>query len=85
MIAATGWVFTKNALMEFPPYIFLSLRFGLAAIILLSLSGPQLFKLERKQFIQAFSTGILLGLTLLVWVLAIKATKSIGEGHLLLV
>jgi len=66
--------------MEFPPYIFLALRFGLAALILLSLSGSQLLKLDRNKFIQSFGTGILLGLTLLVWVLAIKATKSIGEG-----
>lgn len=73
-------MFTKNALIEFPPYIFLSLRFGLAALVLVSLCGTQLFQLERSQFIRAFGTGVLLGLTLLIWVLAIQATESIGEG-----
>jgi len=80
LIAATGWVFTKNALTEFPPYIFLSLRFGLAAIVLASLCGPQLIQLDRGQVKRSFGTGILLGLTLLIWVLAIKETESIGEG-----
>ena len=80
LVAAAGWVFTKNALIEFPPHIFLALRFSLAAFILACLCSAELKSLNKIQFFRAFGTGMLLGLTLLLWVLALDQSESIGEG-----
>lgn len=84
LIAAAGWVFTKLALAEFEPYTFLSLRFLCAALIISSLCWPALRLLSSKQVMQAAATGSMLGLSMLVWILAIKATPSIGEGSFII-
>ena len=80
LVAAGGWVFTKNALIEFSPHIFLAIRFSLAAFILAFLCWSELKQLTKIQFYRAFGTGILLGLTLLLWILAVDQSDSIGEG-----
>jgi len=80
LVAAAGWVFTKNALIEFSPHIFLTIRFFLAATILAFLCWPELKRVTKIQFYRAFGTGMLLGLTLLMWVVALDQSDSIGEG-----
>jgi drug/metabolite transporter (DMT)-like permease len=80
LIAAAGWVFTKNALAEFPPYTFLALRFSLAALVLACLCRGQLVQLSRGHLLRGFGTGLLLGAALLVWVLGVDQTDNIGEG-----
>ena len=80
MVAAAGWVFTKNALAEFPPHTFLAIRFSLAAFVLALLCWPELRRLNLAQLIRAFGTGLLLGVTLLVWIVALDQSDSIGEG-----
>jgi len=80
VIAAAGWGFTKSALSEFPPYIFLALRFSLASIVLCSFAWAGIKNLSKVQFLRAFMTGTLLGLTMLFWVLGLDRTDSVGEG-----
>jgi drug/metabolite transporter (DMT)-like permease len=80
LIAAAGWVFTKCALAEFSPYIFLALRFSLAGFVLVLLSWSQLFNLNRHQLLRGLGTGVLLGGALLLWILAVDQTENIGEG-----
>ncbi|MFT7371907.1 MAG: drug/metabolite transporter (DMT)-like permease [Oleiphilaceae bacterium] len=79
-VAAGGWVFTKSALIEFPPHIFLAIRFCLASVILALLCWPELKQLTKVHCFRAFGTGMLLGLTLLLWVVAVAQSESIGEG-----
>jgi drug/metabolite transporter (DMT)-like permease len=80
LVAAGGWVFTKSALKEFPPHIFLAIRFSLAALILAFICWPKLKQMTKAQFYRAFGTGMLLGSALLVWVLGLDQADSIGEG-----
>jgi len=80
LVAGAGWVFTKSALIEFPPHIFLAIRFSLAAFILAFLCWPALKQITKIQFYRAFGTGMLLGLTLLLWIVALDQSDSIGEG-----
>jgi len=80
LVAAAGWVFTKNALIEFSPHIFLAIRFSLAALILAFLCRSELKRLTSIQFYRAFGTGMLLGLTLLLWIIAVDQSDSLGEG-----
>ena len=80
LIAAAGWLFTKLALAEFSPYIFLSLRFLTAALVLYALCWREFGQMNRDQFIKSFATGFLIAVSLLVWIHAINGTKSIGTG-----
>jgi drug/metabolite transporter (DMT)-like permease len=80
MIAAAGWIFTKSALVGMPPFMFLGIRFTLAASILALLCLPQLKKQNKKAIFQSFSTGILLGLSLLVWIIGLHKIDNVGEG-----
>ncbi len=80
LIAAAGWVFTKSALAEFSPYIFLALRFSLAALVIVALSWSTLMVLNRRQICKGFGTGVLLACALLLWILAVDQTDNIGEG-----
>lgn len=80
LIAAAGWVFTKNALAEFPPYSFLALRFSLAALVLACLCRGQWALLNAGHLLRGFGTGLLLGAALLVWILGVDQTDNIGEG-----
>ncbi len=80
VIAAAGWLFSKNALQYISPYTFISLRFSLAAVVLLMLCLPQLRLLTVGQLLRSVFTGSVLGLTLLLWVEGLKRTESIGES-----
>jgi len=80
VIAAAGWGFSKSALIDFPPYVFLALRFALAALLLSLFCWSDLKALNKTQFLKAFLTGLLLGLTMLVWIIGLDKTDSVGEG-----
>ncbi len=80
VIAAAGWLFSKNALQYIPPYTFIALRFSLAAAVLLMFCLPQLRSLTIGQLLRSVFTGTVLGLTLLLWVVGLKRTESIGES-----
>ncbi|MFL0800972.1 MAG: DMT family transporter [Agarilytica sp.] len=80
LIAAAGWLFSKNALQEFPPFTFIALRFSLAAVVLMMFCLPQLRGLSAGQLVRSMSTGAVLGVSLLLWVVGLHRTASIGES-----
>jgi drug/metabolite transporter (DMT)-like permease len=80
LLAAMGWVFSKNALAGFAPYQFIALRFLLAALVLALFCSQQLLGLSRDQLLRSATTGLVFGCTLLLWVLALDRTPYIGEG-----
>lgn len=80
LVAAAGWLFSKNAIQEFPPYTFIALRFSIAAAVLALFCLPQLFSLTREQVFRSAATGSSLGFTLLLWVIGLQETSSIGES-----
>lgn len=83
LIAAAGWLFSKNALATFPPFIFIALRFCLAAFVLCCLSRHALAALTSSDIKRACATGCVLGATILVWVIGLQRIQSIGEGAFL--
>lgn len=80
LVAAAGWLFSKNALMSFPSYTFLAWRFSIAAVVLAFFCLPQFRTLNLNEAFRSAATGLVLGLTLLLWVEGIQHTASIGEG-----
>ncbi len=80
VIAAAGWLFSKNALQYIPPYTFIALRFSIASVVLMMLCFPQLRTLTAGQISRSVSTGAVLGVTLLLWVIGLQYTDAIGES-----
>ncbi len=80
VVAAAGWLFSKNALQSFPSYTFIAWRFSIAAVVLSLFCLPQFCKLSFNDAYRSAATGLVLGLTLLFWIEGIQHTVSIGEG-----
>ncbi len=54
------FIITRNALTLLNPFLFIAARFGLAALILISLLRPNLFALRKRDL----AAGLLIGVTL---------------------
>ncbi|MFL0811037.1 MAG: DMT family transporter [Agarilytica sp.] len=80
ILAAAGWVFSKLALEGFPPFIFMAIRFSIAALVLMLFCLPQLHSLSLQQLFRCSVTGVLFGLTLMLWVMGLAHTALVGES-----
>lgn len=80
LLAAAGWLFSKEAIRELPPAAFIGSRFLLAALLLLPLAWLREPQPTRAQIVRAAGCGILLGASLLLWVTAISQSDALGSG-----
>lgn len=80
LLAAAGWLFSKEAIRELPPAAFIGSRFLLAALLLLPLAWLREPPPTRAQLVRAASCGTLLGASLLLWVTAISQSDALGSG-----
>ena len=80
LIAASGWMFTKEALEGFSPLTFMGLRFTLAALLLGVITKLRLKDFNRKQFYLSILIGFIFAVAMVFWVLGVAANSHIGEG-----
>ncbi|MFM5399437.1 DMT family transporter [Aeromonas veronii] len=80
LLAAAGWLFSKEAIRELPPAAFIGSRFLLAALLLLPLAWLHEPPPTRAQLVRAAGCGTLLGASLLLWVTAISQSDALGSG-----
>ncbi|MFE8712673.1 DMT family transporter [Aeromonas allosaccharophila] len=80
LLAAAGWLFSKEAIRELPPAAFIGSRFLLAALLLLPLAWLREPPPTRAQLLRAAGCGTLLGVSLLLWVTAISQSDALGSG-----
>ncbi|KRW57626.1 hypothetical protein AO724_17690 [Aeromonas allosaccharophila] len=80
LLAAAGWLFSKEAIRELPPAAFIGSRFLLAALLLLPLDWLREPPPTRAQLLRAAGCGTLLGASLLLWVTAISQSDALGSG-----
>ncbi|MXV28612.1 EamA family transporter [Aeromonas veronii] len=80
LLAAAGWLFSKEAIRELPPAAFIGSRFLLAALLLLPLAWLREPPPTRAQLLHATGCGTLLGASLLLWVTAISQSDALGSG-----
>ncbi|WP_421228939.1 DMT family transporter [Aeromonas enteropelogenes] len=80
LLAAAGWLFSKEAIRELPPAAFIGSRFLLAALLLLPLAWLREPPPSRSQLLRAAGCGTLLGASLLFWVTAISQSDALGSG-----
>lgn len=80
LLAAISWMFSKEALSEMPPLLFIGSRFLLAGVFLALFSQRSLVGLNPKQWLASAQVGILFGLSMCLWIFGLFYAKNLGEG-----
>jgi drug/metabolite transporter (DMT)-like permease len=80
IIAAFGWIFSKEALAELPPIFFLGVRFVIAGIVLFFV-GARFFKGIRWQDLKgATLVGAVMSIAMMFWIVGLDQVSNIGVG-----
>lgn len=80
ILAAAGWVFSKETIQGMPMIGFMGLRFLLASIILLPLCYSTQQTIRLVDIPKVLMSGSLQMIQMILWILAIGANSSLGEG-----
>lgn len=80
LIAAAGWLFSKEALQGLPPLLFLGVRFLLAGLLLGAIGARQLNRLDTGDLLRACATGMVMGVAMLSWILGLHYANNLGVG-----
>ncbi len=80
LLAAISWMFSKEAMNEMPPLLFIGSRFLLAGIFLALFSKRSLIGLNPKQWIASAQVGTLFGMSMCLWIFGLFHAKNLGEG-----
>ena len=77
IIAASGWIFSKDALAGFTPLMFMALRFAGAGLVLVLFCYKPLLNLNRSQLISALQVGGLFGTAMVFWILGLQHAQHL--------
>ncbi|CAM2907246.1 DMT family transporter [Vibrio mytili] len=80
ILAALGWVFSKEAIQGLPPFGFIGSRFTIASLCLLPLCFRSLRLVKFGDLLSASGVGLLLGSAVMTWIYAISVSDTLGEG-----
>ena len=80
LLAAGGWIFSKEALQGVAPLSFLCIRFLLAGLLLGALCLPQLTRMSRPQWRLSLAMGLLFAVALMCWINGLFQSDHVGEG-----
>ncbi|MBL4584491.1 MAG: DMT family transporter [Pseudomonadales bacterium] len=80
VLAALGWIFSKEALGGMPPLLFLGTRFLLASAVLFVMGGKRWRTLTVPQFLTSSKVGILLAAAMMLWITGLFHGTHVGEG-----
>ncbi|MDO9598058.1 MAG: EamA family transporter [Azoarcus sp.] len=80
LLAAAGWVFSKESLAGLPPLQFVGTRFLLAGVVLVAFSWAQLRVLDRDAFGRAALVGVFFAAAMALWIMGLQHASHVGEG-----
>lgn len=83
ILAAAGWVFSREAILLMPPLLFMCLRFLLAGGLLALIGLRQLRRMSAEQIVRSVRVGLVFGLGMSCWVMGLHYGKHLGEGAFL--
>lgn len=83
LLAALGWVFSKEALAGMTPLLFLGARFLGAGVVLALLGWSAMRRLAGEQWRRALMTGLVMGAAMSCWIMGLNLADSIGIGAFL--
>lgn len=80
LVAAAGWIFSKEALAGMPPLQFVGVRFLLAGVVLAALGWNQLRALDRAGLRGSLLVGTLFAVAMAFWIKGLEHARHLGEG-----
>lgn len=80
LMAAAGWMFTKEALAFMPPLLFMCVRFSLAGLILVALDWRAIQAFTLHSWKIALFAGCLFGAAMSLWIQGVYSSQHLGEG-----
>lgn len=80
IVAAGGWIFSKEALAGMPPLLFIGTRFLLAGLILLGFVWPTLSRMPARRIRRGFFVGLLFSVAIGFWILGLQTSSHLGES-----
>ncbi|WP_416395178.1 DMT family transporter [Allohahella sp. A8] len=80
LLAAAGWIFSRETLQGMPPLLFIGIRFLGAAALLALLSKHHLKTTSRTQWRAGLPSAICFSVALVVWIHALQRTEHVGVG-----
>ncbi|MDR9466626.1 DMT family transporter [Marinospirillum sp.] len=83
LIAAAGWIFSKETLAGLQPQLFIALRFSGAGLLLALFCIQPLRQLNFRQLTSAIKVGCFFGLAMIFWILGLKFAQHVGVGAFL--
>jgi len=83
LLAAAGWIFSKEALSVFEPFTFISVRFSCAGLILGMFGWKVIRALDLAAFRQTLLVGVCFGVSMVFWVLGMHHGTHLGIGAFL--
>lgn len=83
LLAACGWIFSREAVAGLLPLTFMGLRFTSAGLILGLLSRRDLLALSYLQWRAALGVGLLFSVAMVFWITGLRLTTHLGVGSFL--
>ncbi|MBZ0333711.1 DMT family transporter [Marinobacter sp. AL4B] len=83
LLAAVGWIFSKEAVLMMPPLLFMAVRFLIAGGVLFLLALPSLRRLSLDQIQRSIGVGAVFGIAMTCWIMGLFHGDSMGEGAFL--
>ena len=80
VMAASGWLFAKLGMSGFPPMGFMGLRFLAASFLIAPFAYKLLLSLTVRQWSVAMRIGLVQGVGLLIWSIALNQSNELSEG-----
>lgn len=80
LLAAISWMFSKEAVSEMPPLLFIGSRFLLAGVFLALFSKRSLVGMNPEQWLASAQVGVLFGMAMCLWIFGLFYSKNLGEG-----
>lgn len=83
LVAAAGWIFSREAVQGLSPLLFMALRFTSAGLILAVIGWAALRNFSAYQWRSATVVGVIFGIAMTFWILGLKHASHIGVGAFL--
>lgn len=80
LLAAAGWIFSKEALQGLPPILFVGIRFLLAGFVLALLGVRAFGALSLEGLKRSLMTGAVFAAAMVCWIMGLFNARHVGEG-----
>lgn len=83
LLAAAGWIFSKEALAGLAPLMFIFIRFVSAGVVVGAVGWKDVQAMSQAEWIRALRSGACFGMAIAFWIMGLKHGQHMGVGAFL--